>query len=308
MIFSHHVEAANIASQRKKIGDTMKIGFIGAGKVGFSLGKFFVDGNIPVTGYYSRHPESAREAAEFTGTRQYEDVAELVKDSDAIFVTVLDGQIRAVYEQLRKMEISQKQICHCSGAMTAEEAFYDLSSHSAYGYSIHPLFPVSSKYETYQKLSDAFFCLEGSGPHLRKWQSLLENLGAKTRLLDGKKKTKYHAACAIASNLVCGLFQESMEMLTDCGFSEEESLQALSPLAMANLTRILEVGPREALTGPIERNDVETVKKHMACFSSVEDRLLYGAVSAKVVQIAKERHPDSDYAEMQKQIKDGIRT
>lgn len=34
----------------------MKIGFIGAGKVGFSLGMFFVQGGISVTGYYSRHP------------------------------------------------------------------------------------------------------------------------------------------------------------------------------------------------------------------------------------------------------------
>ena len=138
----------------------MKIGFIGAGKVGFSLGKFFVNGSIPVTGYYSRHPESARAAAEFTGTRQYENVAEIVKDSDAIFVTVPDGQIQSVYELLRNMQISQKQICHCSGAMTTKEAFYDLDVHGAYGYSIHPLFPVSSKYDTYKKMSDAFFALK----------------------------------------------------------------------------------------------------------------------------------------------------
>lgn len=41
----------------------MKIGFIGAGKVGFSLGKFFVQGGVPVTGYYSRRRDSAEEAA-----------------------------------------------------------------------------------------------------------------------------------------------------------------------------------------------------------------------------------------------------
>ena len=43
----------------------MKIGFIGAGKVGFSLGQFFVQGGLPVTGYYSRHRGSAQEAAAF---------------------------------------------------------------------------------------------------------------------------------------------------------------------------------------------------------------------------------------------------
>ena len=41
----------------------MKTGFIGAGKVGFTLGKFFAENNIQVTGYYSRRRESAKEAA-----------------------------------------------------------------------------------------------------------------------------------------------------------------------------------------------------------------------------------------------------
>lgn len=36
-----------------------KIGFIGAGKVGVSLGKFFREGGLPVTGYYNRHREAA---------------------------------------------------------------------------------------------------------------------------------------------------------------------------------------------------------------------------------------------------------
>ena len=45
----------------------MRIGFIGAGKVGFSLGRYLAEGGVTVTGYYSRNSRSAREAAEFTG-------------------------------------------------------------------------------------------------------------------------------------------------------------------------------------------------------------------------------------------------
>ena len=44
----------------------MRIGFIGAGKVGFTLGKYFREHGIEVTGYYSRSIQSASEAAEFT--------------------------------------------------------------------------------------------------------------------------------------------------------------------------------------------------------------------------------------------------
>ena len=77
----------------RKSGDTMKIGFIGAGKVGFSLGKFFTAGGITMTGYFSRHRESAVEAAAFTNTKSYESLATIVKESDALFLTVPDGEM-----------------------------------------------------------------------------------------------------------------------------------------------------------------------------------------------------------------------
>ena len=46
----------------------MKIGFIGAGRVGCTMGKYLVKHGADVTGYWSRTPEHAKEAAEFTDT------------------------------------------------------------------------------------------------------------------------------------------------------------------------------------------------------------------------------------------------
>ena len=51
----------------------MKIGLIGAGRMGFTLGRHLSDfakshaEMLCVEGFYSRNPESAREAARFTG-------------------------------------------------------------------------------------------------------------------------------------------------------------------------------------------------------------------------------------------------
>jgi len=147
----------------RKSGDTMKIGFIGAGKVGFSLGKFFTAGGITVTGYFSRHRESAVEAAAFTNTKSYESLATIVKESDALFLTVPDGEIISVYEKLRTCGISGKQICHTSGALSAGEAFPRIQEYGAYGYSIHPLFPVSSKKKAGRNWGMLFFALKATG-------------------------------------------------------------------------------------------------------------------------------------------------
>ena len=101
----------------------MTIGFIGAGKVGFSLVQFFAHGGLSMIFYYSLHRDSAQEAAERTGTRQFASLEALVRASDAIFLTVPDGAISAVYEKLRQFDLTGKQLCHCSGAISAQEAF-----------------------------------------------------------------------------------------------------------------------------------------------------------------------------------------
>lgn len=283
----------------------MNIGFIGAGKVGFSLGKFFVQGNLPVTGYYSRHRESAQEAALFTGTKPYDELDSLVRESDALFLTVPDGMISSVFQTLKKFELSGKQICHCSGAMTVGDAFPGLDQTGAYGYSIHPLFPISSKLEAYRELAGAFFCLEGAGPHLSEWQSILEALGLTVQVIPADAKARYHAACAISSNLMCALAQESLDLLESCGFSQPAALRALTPLMRSNLEHLIQAGPTQALTGPVERCDTATVEKHLACFPSREERELYRSVSWKLVEMAARKHPTRDYQPLEARLKQG---
>lgn len=306
-INSEHCTPGTEKAQRhlliEKQGDIMKIGIIGAGKVGFSLGKFFAEGGVPVTGYWSRHRESAAEAALFTGTKQYDTLEALVQDSDALFLTVPDGVISSVFQILRDMPISEKQICHCSGAMTAGEAFPGISQTGAYGYSIHPLFPISSKYEAYRGLAGAFFCIEGDGPHLQQWQELLASLGPTVQCIRGETKARYHAACAIASNLMCALVQESIELLEGCGFSGGAALRAITPLMRSNLEHMIQDGPTAALTGPVERGDAFTVKKHLGCLEG-DERELYRAASVKLVRIAERKHPERDYLPMEKLLKE----
>lgn len=273
-----------------------KTGFIGAGKVGFSLGKYFSLNGIAVSGYFSRSESSAKEAAAFTGSEFFSDTDRLIAESDVIFLTVPDGAINAAYASLNKELLNGKQLCHCSGAMSAEEAFPDIEKYGAKATSVHPLFPISSRTESYKELGNAFFCIEGDCAD--EWSSILSHSGNPVRIIDSSVKSRYHAACSIASNLVCGLIRESAELLETCGFSGKEALTALEPLAMSNIRRIFEVGPAAALTGPVERNDVTTVKKHISCLNGEINTELYRSVSRKLTEMAKERHPESDYTEM----------
>ena len=102
----------------------MKAGFIGAGKVGFSLGKYLVSNGVAVTGYYSKSLKSAEEAADFTKTKTYNSIASILKDSDTIFVTVPDGIIKEIWDYMRNLDVKNKNICHCSGSMSSAVFFF----------------------------------------------------------------------------------------------------------------------------------------------------------------------------------------
>lgn len=276
----------------------MVIGFIGAGKVGCTLGKYFSVNGYDVAGYYSRDPGSAKFAAEFTGTKYFSSKEELLSVCDTIFITVPDGTIKEVYNELKRLDIAGKQLCHCSGAMTAAEAFEDIEEHGSAGCSVHPLFPVSSKTESYHEIGKAFFCLEGDENCVAEWQEIFSVLGNPTRIISGSTKSEYHAACAIFSNLVCALADESISLMERCGFTEKEALSALEPLVMSNIRRILSAGPVEALTGPVERGDIKTVQKHIACMKSDTERDMYKAVSRRLTEVAQKKHPGADYSGM----------
>ena len=95
----------------------MKIGFIGAGNVGTSLGKLFAQRGVSVTGYFSRTRRHAEEAAEFTRTHCFDTLEEIVQASDTLFVTTSDGVVARMWNDMKTLPIKSKCICHCSGAL-----------------------------------------------------------------------------------------------------------------------------------------------------------------------------------------------
>lgn len=278
----------------------MKFGFIGAGKVGFSLGKYLADNNLQVTGYYSEFEKDAAEAAQFTNTNQYTELEKLVEDSDVIFLTVTDGQIGNVWSQLKSSQINNKIVCHCSGALSSE-IFSGIAEHNCFGYSIHPLFAVSNKYESYKELSNSYFTIEGSPEKLEVIQDIFAGLGNKVCVISKEDKVRYHAAAAMASNLVVGVINASENLLKECGFDDISAHEALASIIIGNVEHIINDGTVGALTGPIERNDVTTVRKHLVTLEG-NNKEIYKAVSREIIEIAKLKNKNN-YSEMEELLK-----
>lgn len=281
----------------------MKIGFVGAGKAGFSLGRYFTEHHVDVSGYYSRSKASAKEASVFTQTKYFETIEEIIASSDALFLTVPDGMVQNVWNSLKQYSLTGKFICHCSGAMSSA-VFSGIDQTGAFGYSIHPLIAISDKLQSYRDLSQAYFTIEGEKEHLCCWQQFFSGLGNPLKVIAREQKALYHGAAVFVSNFMVGLFDKGAELLTQCGFAPEEAAQALMPLFVNNCRNIAAKGPVEALTGPVERADAKTLQKHLAVLDD-EERILYTELSKILVKLSKEKHPGRDYGEIERLLQRG---
>ncbi len=281
----------------------MKIGFIGAGKVGCSLGKYFSEKGLDCSGFYDVDTASAQEASEFTGTACYHNTADLLSDSDVLFLTVPDGMIARVWLRIRDLPVKGKLFCHCSGALSAGDAFAGIEDRGAFGYSIHPLFAVSDRYHSYKELTHAYFTIEGQKDRLPQVEAFLRSLGNPVISIRAEDKVRYHCAAAIASNHVVGLVQESLDLLSRCGFDEEDALAALRPILLGNMQHIVEKGTVNSLTGPVERGDSGTVRKHLACLDR-DQKDLYVLLSEILLGIGRRKNPSRDYRELSDLLKD----
>ena len=91
-------------------------------------------------------------------------------------------------------------------------------------------------------------------------KSLVSDLRGRIVWVPEDKRTLYHAGLAHGANHLVTLVAEAMELLRASG--AEDPASTLRPLLTAALDNALSFGDA-ALTGPIVRGDVETVRAHV---------------------------------------------
>lgn len=274
----------------------MKIGFIGAGKVGVSLGKYLTENNALVSGYFSKSTGSSQDAAAFTDTECFLSIERLLKESNVICITTTDDAIKSVWETIAVYDLKDKIICHTSGSISSG-IFSDIENKGAYGYSIHPIYAFSDKYTSYKELKNAYFSIEGSMKFLEQVNNFITRLGNKVITIPSDKKSLYHLSTVMVSNMVLSTINIGCDLLLQCGISSQTAIDALSPLIKNNIDNIISNGFIKSLTGPAERADFSTISNHLAVVPKQYSEL-YKTLTLNLLKIAKQKNPDKDYSEL----------
>lgn len=275
-----------------------KVGIIGAGKVGISVGLYFFNTDeFEISGYYSKSLDSIKYASKVTNSAQFNNLEKLVNKSDILIITTPDDSISEVWEKVSHFNIQNKIICHCSGSLSSE-IFFDISSKGAHGCSLHPLMAISSKENSYKDMNNTFFTLEGDKKAIEVIEKLLISKNNQYKIIHTMDKTKYHLASVFLSNLVLSLGNISLGLLEEYGFDEKDALNAFSSLAIGNLKNFFEKGVVDSITGPVERNDIGTIENHLKSISSdnyIDVDKIYRLLSLEIIKVAEKKNKDRDY-------------
>jgi len=240
----------------------LKIGIIGAGTVGSALAIKLAENGYEVVAVSSRTHASAEKLAKTIKDCQAVDNNQMVADmSEIVFITTPDAVISEISSTVQWHK--GQSVVHCSGADSAEI----LQCAREMGANIgvfHPLQTLANVQQAISNIPGSTFAIEAEEPLLTTLKEMAAALHCRWIELKAQDKVIYHAAAVIASNYLVTLVKLADDLWETFGIPRDQATQALLPLLKGTLNNIENVGIPQALTGPIARGDIETVKKHLA--------------------------------------------
>jgi predicted short-subunit dehydrogenase-like oxidoreductase (DUF2520 family) len=186
-------------------------------------------------------------------------------------------------------------VLHLSGALSTDVLTLLHGAGYAIG-SMHPLMAVADPWLAGDRLLGAAFALGGEPAAVAAARRIVSALGGRPLVIAPQARPLYHAAAVLASNALVGLAAAAARMLGEAGVPDDDALPALLPLMRGTLDNIEQLGARAALTGPIARGDVDTVRLHLARLSP-GDRVLYCGLGLELLRLARDAGLDEERAE-----------
>ncbi len=265
---------------------------VGPGRVGLSLASLLaVSGRaweVVVFGRRSRLPDHPLFAQE--RVRYQAGPVSKPPGGCRLLLAVPDRAIAGVATQLAGLGRAADECValHLSGAQPAQI----LRPLADVGYaiaSLHPLQTVADPRRGAERLRGAFFAFEGEPAARAAAEEIVEAAAGRMLEVHEVDKARYHAACVFASNYVVACAGVAARLLAQAtGVSASEAVAALRPLWRGAVANLEELDPGQALTGPVARGDIETIRGNLAALEG-DVRELYRQLGLQALQLSRER-------------------
>jgi len=262
------------------------IGIIGAGRVGGALSDALLKSGWLLDAVASRSQEGAEKLASHLPFVAAIEVAELVATTDLVFLAVPDAAIGVLAAELAWRP--EQAVVHLSGGRGLE-VLAPVTEAGGQAGTLHPLqtFPGGEEPAQARTRFVGVACgIEAPAPLDSVLEAIVDDLGARAFRLERVDRAAYHAAAVFVSNDVVAVMAAATRAWELAGLPAEAARESLSPLLQASAQAIAERPLTEALTGPVARGDVDTVRHHLGALAPEADlSLLYRALASELLRL-----------------------
>lgn len=275
--------------QHSQPGESPVIGIVGAGAVGTALGVALSRAGWPIHAVASRDAarrERFRSLVEVN--RAFVDPEPLVEEVELIILAVPDDVVGPLASTLRMY--SGQAMIHTSGALGAEVLTPAMAAGTQVG-SFHPLIAFADTERAVAALHGATVAIEADDQLAAMLAAMAEAIGATPVRLAPGAKAAYHAAAVLAAGGFVALLDAIAELGRVAGLDEAGSLAIYGRLIEGTLGNARALGIGAALTGPITRGDLGTLRAHLDTLRAHAPRALelYVAAARREVELAEGR-------------------
>ena len=245
----------------KSVGG-FRIGVVGAGRVGAVLAAAFRASGHEVVAAAGESDASRRRIDALLPGVEVAKPTDVARASDLLLLTVPDDMLSNVVTVLSDSGAIRagQVVVHTSGrhGLAVLEPARRLGARTI---ALHPAMTFTGTEVDLPRLAGCVFGTTADEADRELTESLVADLGGRPMWVPEDRRTLYHAGLAHGANHLVTLVAEAMEILSAAG--ADDPAATLRPLLTAALDNALDQGDA-ALTGPIVRGDVETVRAHVA--------------------------------------------
>jgi predicted short-subunit dehydrogenase-like oxidoreductase (DUF2520 family) len=239
-----------------------RVAIIGPGRVGTLLAVACTRAGSRVVAVSGGSAEARSAlAARVAGARPFDDPAMAVGGAEQVLITVPDDAITGVVDALVRADAlgERHQVLHLAGSRGLAE-LRRAARAGARTAACHPAMTVPAGSTDPDLLVGVPWAVTAAPPDLDWAKTFVEGLGGDAHEVTDDARTTYHAALTLASNAVGAAVASARRLLLAAHVDDPAAF--LRPLAHASVDNTALHGAA-ALTGPIARGDLGTVRAHL---------------------------------------------
>ena len=277
---------------RAEAGDallSLKIGFVGAGKLAQTLAAAFTQAGLTVVAASSRDDRNRDAMARrCPGARVTDDPAAVARTSSLVILSVSDDAIGPVCASLPWKE--GQAVVHCSGA-TEVAALAPAKSAGALVGGFHPMQMFANPDVALAGLPGCTVGIEAEAPLRTTLESLALAIGCSPFTLPPGVRPLYHASAYYVGPFLIALLQEGAKLWQRFGANEQQAMRAMVPLLRGSVAAVLDGGLAKGMGGCVARGDVGTIERHLQALDGFDPEAgaLYRELALRNVPLGLQR-------------------